>query len=137
MQWEYLVGFNSGADEAWLNELGVKGWELVSVGPMLKTWIFKRPKVTESGVSPIHPPMLTCCHCGEPIAAEDLDWERGGKEWKPRHGGCVGSLPVCFNCKKPIAGVVAYQGSATAGSRAHPIHPGCEVRIERAADGGI
>ncbi len=93
MQWEYLVGHNSGADEAWLNELGVQGWELVSVGPMLKTWIFKRPKVGASGVSLIHPPRLTCCHCGEPIDSVDLTWESGGKQSKPRHRGCVETMP--------------------------------------------
>lgn len=41
--------------------------------------------------------------------------------------------PICWLCKKPIKGVVHYQG----GQYTHPSHKKCIVSIKRSKDGGI
>lgn len=80
----------------------------------------------------------------------DDDWKTDGSEGNfgrrrnpagskrpPENRGCQkpGGWLLCVNCRKPITAgaAVGYQG----GSRSHPVHVECEVRIERSANGGV
>ena len=60
--WDYYVHNTSlglGPDklDSWLNQLGDKGWELVQV--VNTTWIFKRPRNSPIGPTPIVPSLLS------------------------------------------------------------------------------